>query len=171
MSAKKDSPILRAQKSYQELISVANTLNKASDQLGKIIAPVDLALKALNLGISSWVSFNEWSDNSYNFERDEVGYCKVGGKWGIAIRSVSGNEDLPDETKLDGPWLFNEAPRKLRIQAIDKIPELLEALVKDAADTTKRINEKLHESEELAKAISAQASAKEKPQQEAPLIE
>jgi hypothetical protein len=160
MPAKKESPILRAQKSYRELISVAQTLNKASDQLGKIIGPVDEALKALNLGISSWVSFNDYSDNNLDFARDQVGYCKVGGKWGIAIRSLSGNENWPEDTTVDGPWLFNEAPRRLRIGAIDKIPELLEALVKEAADTANKINQKLHETEELAKVISVHAGSK-----------
>jgi hypothetical protein len=169
MPAKKESPMLRAQKSYRELISVAHTLNEASDQLGKIIGPVDEALKALNLGISSWVSFNHFLDNNMNFDCDQVGYSKVGGKWGIAIRSLSGNEDWPENTTVDGPWLFNEAPRRLRIGAIDKIPELLEALVKDATDTTNRINQKLRETEELAKVISVHAGPKEESQQESPL--
>lgn len=168
MPAKKESPILRAQKSYEELISVAHTLNRASDQLGKMIAPVEEALKALNLGISSWVSFNQWSDDNMNFGYAQIGYCKFGGKWGIVIRSVSGNENSPESEDVDGPWLFNEAPRKLRILAIDKISELFEALAKDAADTTKQINEKLHESEELAKVISVRASSEEKPQEETP---
>ena len=170
MSAKKENPILRAQKSYQELTSVARTLNKASDQLAKVIAPLDDALKALNLGIASWVSFNQCSDDNEDYAYDQVGYCKVGGKWGIALRSVSGNYNWPDDTNVDGPWLFNEAPRKLRIEAIDRIPELLEALVKNAEDTVDRINEKLHESEELAKALSVRASSKEKSQEEAPLV-
>jgi hypothetical protein len=171
MSSKKETLISKAQKSYQELATVARNLNTASDRLGKIIVELDEALKALNLGISSWVSFNYWEDANLDFSCDQVGYSKVGGKWGIAIRSSSGNLNWQEDTTQDGPWLFNDAPRKLRIEAIGKIPELLETLVKEVVATTTKINEKVRESQELAKAISVLASSKDKPPKEAPLIE
>jgi len=171
MSARKDSPISRAQKSFQDLATASRALNTASDQLGKTIVELEEALKGLNLGISSWVSFNDWSDEYLDYYRDQVGYSKVGGKWGIAIRSLSGNQNFPENETQDGPWLFSDAPRKLRIDAIGKIPELLETLVKDVVATTNKINEKMQESQELAKAISVLASSRDKPPKEAPLIE
>jgi hypothetical protein len=164
MASKEETLSSRAQTSYQKLATAAVTLNTTSDQLGKVIVELDAALKALNLGISSWVSFNEWTDeNGSDYSCDQLGYSKVGGKWGIALRSLSGNYNFPEDTSVDGPWLFNDAPRALRIPAIDKVPELLEKLTKDAVATTEKINEKLHQSRELAKAITGLASAKESP--------
>ena len=63
-------------------------------------------------------------------------------------------------------WLFNEAPRWMRAEAVGKIPDLLEALVKQAEDTTKKIKERTTQVQELAAAMSKAADeaqpAKEK---------
>ena len=171
MASEQETLISRAQLSYQKLATAAVALNTASDQLGKVIVELDAALKALNLGISSWISFNEWTDESgFNYSCDQIGYSKVDGKWGIALRSLSGNYNFPEDATVDGPWLFNDAPRALRLAAIDKIPAFLEKLVKDAVATTKKINEKLQQSRELAKAITVLASAKDKPPKEVPKV-
>jgi hypothetical protein len=170
MVPEEETLISRAQTSYRKLATAAVALNTASDQLGKVIVEVDAALKALNLGISSWISFNEWvDDGGSDYSCDQIGYSKVGGKWGIALRSLSGNYNYGEGTE-DGPWLFNDAPRALRVAAIDKIPEFLEKLAKDAVETTKKINEKLQQSRELAKAITVLASAKDKPPKEGPKV-
>ena len=50
-------------------------------------------------------------------------------------------------------WLFNDGPRAMRISAIDKIPDLLERLVKAADKTTKKVQEKTSQALELAAAI------------------
>ena len=36
---------------------------------------------------------------------------------------------------VDNPGLFNDAPRALRIEAVEKLPELFENLIKEAAAT------------------------------------
>jgi len=165
MTSKDDSPISRAQTSYQKLATVAANLNTASDQLGKIVAELEAALKSLNLGISSWVTFCEWGELPEWYSSD-VGYDKVDGKWGIAIRSCGGDVANPQDDWTSDVWLFNDAPRALRLQAIDKIPDLLEKLVKDAVAFTDQINDKLKQSRELSTAISAVAKGTVQPTRE-----
>ena len=57
-------------------------------------------------------------------------------------------------------WLFNDAPRKLRLSGIANIAELIEQLVAAAEDTTKRIKARLAQARELAAAINAVADKK-----------
>lgn len=155
MTPKDNSRISRVQTSFQKLTTAAASLNTISDQLGKVVVELDESLKTLNLGISSWIPFRQWEDIP-DYSYDEVGYAKIGGKWGIGIRSRSGDYHDPDQENIEA-WLFKDAPRALRIDAIDKIPELLEKLIDDADSTVKRINEKLRMSQELATAITTVA--------------
>ncbi len=51
-------------------------------------------------------------------------------------------------------WAFNDAPRWMRIEAISKLPDLLEALLKQAVDMTQKIRKKTVQANELIEAIS-----------------
>jgi hypothetical protein len=144
--------------SFLELTSVANTLNQVSDALGKAISEIDEGLKKLNLGITTWVrvSFkggDEEGDCYYYVE--ELGYAKADGKWGIALKTTEGLDmsgDVPDvET-----FLFNEAPRSLRLKAIEKIPALLKALSDESAKVTKELEGKLADVRAVAAVVNPQ---------------
>jgi hypothetical protein len=162
MAPNDESPTSRVQSSYQKLSAAAATLNKASDELGTVVAELDAALKALNLGITSWLAFRSWGDAlGIESGKDHIGYDRIGGKWGIAIRRTSFHSYSGEESCDE--WLFNDAPRALRLLAVDKIPELLEKLTKDVEDATRRIDEKVMESQELAKAINAVAKVRQSP--------
>lgn len=52
-------------------------------------------------------------------------------------------------------WLFPDAPRFLAVQAIEKIPELLEALLKSAGDMSEKIAEKAKEVDAMATGIGS----------------
>jgi hypothetical protein len=147
-----DSFLAKVQSSFQQLTEAATDLNSASDSLGRSISELDLALKKLNLGIRVWVTAQSDEEDA-SYRRKELGYAKVDGRWGIALRTVSGNYNDPDERDYIEEWLFNDAPRNLRIGAIGKIPELLAALSNEASETTKLIKGKLAEAEEVATAI------------------
>ena len=54
-------------------------------------------------------------------------------------------------------WAFNDAPRWMRIEAVGMIPELLEHLVEQVEDATKKIKGKTTEARSLAAAINAVA--------------
>jgi hypothetical protein len=62
------------------------------------------------------------------------------------------------ESCADESWLFNDAPRDLRVDAVEKLPELLERLKKKAESTSKKIAEKTERAKELADAMKRAAS-------------
>ena len=156
----------RVAKYYSQLQVVAADLNSVSDQLGKSISEIDSALKILNLGISVWVKIHggEGGDSGSSFWRRDIGYSKIDGKWGISLRKVEGYYDDPEEEALE-QWLFNDAPRSLRLEAIEKIPALLEELSTQAVKTTKDIQARLAEAQAVATAVkdAARSSTTKRP--------
>jgi len=144
---------------YSQLSSVAADLNAVSDELGKSISEIDVALKKLNLGIATWVTIRGADNSPYDdsFWSRDIGYAKVSNKWGISLRTIDGQLSDPDRSETE-EWLFNDAPRSLRLEAIDKIPELLEKLSKDAVRTTKDIRARLDEAQAVAEAVKSAAN-------------
>ena len=141
---------------YSILSSAANDLNAVSDELGKSVADIDSVLKKLNLGVSVWVGVRSGGGNldrgDDSFWSEDIGYAKISGKWGISLRTVKGNYTDPDEETVES-WLFNDAPRSLRLASINFIPELLETLSKEAVETTKKIQGKLADAQAVSAAV------------------
>jgi hypothetical protein len=152
MASAEESLVLRVEASFRKLSAVASDLNFSSDELGKSISDLDSALKKLNLGIPAWVSFRGYSDpNEGWYWSEDLGYAKVGGTWGIALRTVKGYGDPEDETVET--WLFNDGPRPFRLAAIEVIPKLLEKLSSEADETAKKIRLRLAEVQEVAAVV------------------
>jgi hypothetical protein len=154
MPAKNDSGPLasRVQSSFQNLRGAVTQLNSASDYFSKLIGEADATLKPLNIGIVCWVNLGpKWFDDRGHSGFDQVGYTKINGKWGIALRSVTEYESAADDD--DDVWPFAEGPRRLRLKAIDYIPELLDELAKKAVEGAKDITEKATELEGLVSAL------------------
>jgi len=151
--ASSDSKVEKIQSNFQKLSAVASSLNSASDELTKTVTILDEALRKLNIGLTVWVTYASHDVEPGDFDNDQIGYCKLNGKWGIALR-----RDWGDTQSLEfggeGPWLFNEAPRDMRLKSVDKIPELIVALSTEATETTKKVREKTQEVSELANAIT-----------------
>lgn len=149
----------KAQASYLELSTAAKNLNQVSDELGKTISVLEAAIEKLNLGVSAWVTITSGTDESgENYWSRDLGYADLTHRWRIALRYVRGNYSDPND-EMEDLWLFDEAPRWLRVEAIEKIPELLQKLTKQADETAKRIQKKTAEAKELAAAIKAAAAA------------
>jgi hypothetical protein len=147
MSAKSSSApskIERIQNAVKQLPSVAAKINAASDDLAKPITKLEASLKKYSLGIPTWVTIKSGGEVPDHWE-DELGYTKIDGKWRIAIRSIEGNLQYPEADSYSA-WAFNDAPRHLRVEAIEKIPDLLEALI---SNTTNMTNEIITKSQEL----------------------
>jgi hypothetical protein len=136
--------------SYQRLLTAATELNSASDRFAKLVGEIDAVLKPLNIGITSWVTMNRWS-GEHSSGYDQVGYTKVGGKWCVALSAVEERPDRPEDD--EEVWAFSEGPRRLRLMAIDYLPNLLDALAKEAVGETKNIAEKTHDLQELVSAL------------------
>jgi len=145
------SKVEKIQTHFQALSSAATSLNTASDELAKVVGVLDEALRKLNVGLPVWVTVSRW-EGELRRGQDEIGYCRVSGKWGIAL-CRSWNDDAGGEDTIEGLWLFNDAPRELRLAGVDKLPEVIEALSKEAFETTKKVQEKTKEARELASVI------------------
>ncbi len=143
----------RVQNSFKQLSLAAAELNAASDALAVAMSVWEAALEKLNLGISAWVTISGSGGEDDDWWTRDVGYTRIRGKWGIALKTASGNYSCP-EMDSEEKWLFNDAPRWMRIEAVGKIPELLEALLKQADDTTKKTKAKTEQAYELAMAMS-----------------
>jgi len=146
-------PAERVQAAYKQLSLTATTLNSASDDLGAATSVLDAALQRLNLGITAWVTLSGNNEPDGEWWSREIGYTRVADKWGIALKTASGNYGCSDHDSVE-KWLFNDAPRWMRIEAVGKIPDLLEALIRQAEDTTKKIQDKTADVLELAAAMS-----------------
>ena len=154
MSGKTDSLNQRISNSYKQLASAATELNAVSDELGKFVSALDGALRRLNLGIATWLRLESREDGSGNYIKRDLGYGKVGNRWGIALRTMTGNHNTPEESNVE-EWLFNEAPRALRIEAVEKLPDLFESLVKEADAATKQIRSKTQHVQQLDVALDS----------------
>lgn len=157
MPTKSESLNHRISASYKQLTTAASELNAVSDELGKFVTALDAALRRLNLGIATWLRLESREDGSGNYIKRDLGYAKVGGKWGIALRTMTGNHNAPEDAVVE-EWLFNDAPRALRIEAVEKLPDLFDSLVKEADAATKQIRNKTQHVQQLATALGESAA-------------
>lgn len=152
MSEKQPVPDVSA--SFQRLQDAATHLNAVSDELGKSITALDAALRPLNLGVSTWVSVESYEDPvTTDYWAKQLGYAKVGSKWGIALRHCRGNHNADFHNDPE-EWLFNEGPRALRVKAVEKLPELLEALTRKATETAEDIKAQIGQAQHVVSAVS-----------------
>jgi hypothetical protein len=155
---KDDEPFAaRVSSAYRQLSLAASHLNLVSDELGKSIGVLDAALKRLNLGISTWSRLDRWEDAVGNYSTRYLGYAKVNNRWGIALRTVTGNNTQPEEASVE-EWLFNEAPRALRIEAVEKLPDLFENLIKEADIAIRKVKAQSISARQLAAALGQNAT-------------
>lgn len=152
MPTKSESLNHRISNSYKQLTTAASELNIVSDELGKFVTALDSALRRLNLGIATWLRLESREDGSGNYIKRDLGYAKVGSKWGIALRTMTGNHNAPEDAIVE-EWLFNDAPRALRIEAVEKLPDLFDGLVKEADAATRQIRSKTQHVQQLANAL------------------
>jgi hypothetical protein len=157
-NGKTDNLNLRISTSYKQLTLAATELNAVSDELGKFVTALDVALRKLNLGLATWLRLESREDASGNYTKRDLGYAKIGNKWGIALRTMSGNHHSLEESNVE-EWLFNDAPRALRIESVEKLPDLFESLVKEADAATRQIRAKTDHAQALATALAEQQAA------------
>lgn len=137
---------------FDHLSSAAASLNKATDELKEVVGSLDDALSRLNIGIPVWVQVVRWDDPENNgpYEREDLGFSKIDSIWRIGIRRVFGHDEDPTAITVKDIWWFNDAPRDLRLRAVEKLPLLLDALAKSATETAALVNKKLSETKIFA---------------------
>ena len=144
----------RVQSSLKKLSAAAASLNAASDTFSKQISEIDSALRPMNIGISCWVKIRNWSSPDSR-GHDEVGYAKVNGKWGIALRSVDEHISCAEDDEI---WAFSEGPRDLRLSCIDHIPALLDKLADQAAKNTADIQRRTIQMVAIVSAVKGETA-------------
>ena len=142
----------RARVSFDQLSNTAQILNVASDRLSKAIEDLDAALSMLNLGITSWVEFSSYGEGPFS-EAEEIGYAKINGTWGIGLRKTFDDENDQSRSELT-EWRFKDAPREMRLRAINNLGKLIERLNEDAGKAATTLENRIEEAEEYANAIS-----------------
>jgi hypothetical protein len=123
------------------LANNSETLNRLTDELTKHVEQIESTINALNLGLRASVIAECASDEEGLWTHYvRLWYDKTDGKWGLAIDEFDQNEQDPDRWFGHKSWVFKDAPRALRLKVVDKIPDLIKALVEEsekmAADTT-----------------------------------
>ena len=153
-----DTKPLSIHQRFATLSSAAADLNKASDELSKAITVLDDSLQKLNLGITAWVVYlDRIQEDCPSYDRDELGYARINGKWGLAIHRITGDADS-GEHQEKGSWPFNEAPREMRVLAVNAVPSLLHALTERALNTTRTLSLKVQDVRETTAAIQEVAT-------------
>lgn len=129
---------------HEELSAASSEIAAASQELNVPVTAVENYLSSLNIHVPAWVKVKGWSTDQGGFWLRELGYDYVDGGWHIAIRESDGDEDDPERQTVR-TWSFNRSPRKSRISAIDKLPELIQDVAKEAVKTARRLREKAAE--------------------------
>lgn len=137
------------QVSLRKLASISQNLNVVSDKLTEELTSVESALKKLKLGVTAWVDLFKEELPGGEEAVTSLGYSKHSGKWGLFIfECISGLEPDGQITPL------REASRDLRVDAAEKIADLIEKLAEEASETTVKIAKRADELKKIAKDLS-----------------
>ena len=158
----KPEPVLeRVSVAFEKLAASAAELNAASDEIARPVSAIEAALQRLNLGVPAWTTFRSiphYSDDNHEYyEICYVGYAKVSQKWGLAICHTN---SVDGETVSEQEWRFNDAPRELRLEALEKLPELLETLANTADSTAAELRQRIVLTRQVADTIGRMSPSK-----------
>lgn len=145
--------------SFAQLSNTAVKLNTISDQLCSQVEKIDTALKRLNLGVSAWLEIRNDRDEDGNWWVEELGYARVGNKWGVALKTSSGFFGDPSEPDID-LWAFADAPRHLRIKAVGRIGELIDCLRTEADKMIEQLEPKVQDLTNITAALDSLGGAR-----------
>lgn len=143
-----------------QLSTAAGALNSLSDELTKQVSEIEATLNAFNLGVRAEVVAKTLDHGEYYSHWLRLAYGKESGKWGFIVEELEEDRRAPEDESYQS-WAFRDAPREFRIEVVDKIPDLLEALVKKSNETTEVVAKKVKYVQELASILA-------KPGQQAP---
>jgi hypothetical protein len=136
------------------LAAAAATLNSLSDQLTKEVSAIEEVVNVLNLGIQTNVHavtlvYAAPEEGDFYSRWLRLAYGKSGGQWGFIIEELTEDPSEPEHDSYKS-WAYHEAPREFRLKVVEKIPALLDALVKRSEEVAKEITKKVGFTRELA---------------------
>ncbi len=125
-----------------KLESRAKTINQSTDQLNEALAEIERKLASLNLGVECFIEYGghyrlEEEATTYEGETGwtyfaELGFGKSGNEWCLLARhgfERGGGDDGEEyrQAEVDVCPLL-KSPRKLRVRAVQLIPELIKKI-------------------------------------------
>lgn len=138
---------------FSNLSESAKAINDVSERLNKQIATLESALKRIHVGVACWTEIAK-GGGQYHRWGHYVGYTLIRDEWRIAISETESNDwDDPEDPPKDKEWAFADAPRYLQPKAVEKLPDLIEALVAATDAAAKRLEDKVAPAEELASVV------------------
>jgi len=144
----------------KQLSSVSQDLNEASNELSEQIKSIEAALACRKLGVRAWVEMRRRPEREpasdgrvYEFTRvDSLGYDKHQGKWGLLV--VSYYEETFDPSDFEDAKLLRDAPRELRMAAVDLLPKLIQKIGEEASKLAKDVARKAEEAKSIAAVLN-----------------
>lgn len=118
--------MVKFQQTCKRLMEASIPLNQASDEFNKHIKLIEDSLSKLNTGVICNVIIDKAT--SLHHAKGPTG-------WGLYIIQES-NQD--EKTQL---WRFTDAPRYLRIKAVEAIPALLKEMEREIQYLTNQLTE------------------------------
>jgi hypothetical protein len=147
----------------KQLSSASEGLNNVSDIFNGEIKVIEEALASYNLGVHAWVEACILNEEYYGKDgvplgvqerKIMVGYEKWNGKWCLMASSHTRDDEYPGDLQQ---WILRDAPRDVRLKAIEGIPKLLEKLIEEAKELTAEITKKTTEARMLGISIKPKA--------------
>jgi hypothetical protein len=138
----------RVKDALMMLDNAARDLNDASDEMNAHVAAIDAALKSLGCGVAAWVTLSAGDKEAADAATRQLGYAKVNGRWCVALRQARGVRGSVGYS--EDVWPFTEAARWMRADSVHRLPDLLDALLRNVREMTERMRTK----SELAKAFA-----------------
>lgn len=122
------------------LAKAAQNLNELSDRLTEYVSEIEGAVNKLNLGVRASVAVEVVAEDTFVNRNVFFDYKKAAARWGFFVNQYLDSD--PENTWES--WAFKDAPRELRLKAVEKIPLLLDELetksVKLASDIADKIS-------------------------------
>jgi len=119
---------------FSRLQHLSHQLNESSDLLSKSIEELENQFAQMRLGIEVWTDLPIATKSTVDEKNGVVyqedfffGYGKKpDGKWGLCIQKILAGPDIESRQP------FSQAPRTLRLKAIEQLPSLIEQFEKEA---------------------------------------
>lgn|SRR5262245_1061994 len=138
--------------------AAASRLNEESNSVNTLLAKIEGQLVSANAGIETWLTGQPLSssDASGSTEGETawteqcLGFAKLNGKWCLAVKSIrvvsgffEGDTNCPYTNKYvnNSPVPLAQAPRALRIAALELLPELIKQLTEETESATAQIRD------------------------------
>lgn len=129
-----------------DLTTTARTLNKASDSLNEVLTACEDTLRRLNVGLEVWldddpISWNASTEEGHD-EAIELGFAAVHDEWQLVLRRALYGPDAEGKLTVRSVWNvkpLSDGSRKQRIEAVKRLPQLIEAIKQEAEAAVKAI--------------------------------